>query len=81
MSIAILGTYSYIQDISLCTHILAKFIDASEVRFFVPSLNGSLNVWNWYVDDTFAIVKQNSIDAVLDTLNRFDRNITLTHKI
>ena len=55
MSIAILGTYSYIQDISLCTHILAKFIDASEVRFLVPSLNGSLNVWNWYVDDTLGL--------------------------
>ena len=61
--------------------VLANIFMVELERFLVPSLNGSLRVWKRYVDDTFAIVKRNSVDAILNTLNRFHRNITFTHEI
>ena len=50
-------------------------------RLLVPSLNGSIRVQKQNVDDTSAIVKQNSVDPILNTLSRFHRNITFTQEI
>jgi len=34
-------------------------------------------VWNWYVDDSFCIIKRNGIDSFHNTLNSNDQHISL----
>ena len=47
----------------------------------VPRLHLHVKKWSWYVDDTFAYVKNESIDYDLTTLNSFLPNINFTCEI
>ena len=46
----------------------------------IPRLHQHIVIWRHYVDDTFAYVKNESIDYVLTTLNSFHPNISLTNE-
>ena len=46
----------------------------------VPSLHKHVKKWRLYVDDTFAYVKNESIDYVLATLNSFRPNLSFTNE-
>ena len=45
-----------------------------------PGLHQHVKKWRRYVDDTFAYVKNPSIDYVLTTLNSFQPNIGFTYE-
>ena len=47
----------------------------------VSKLNSHLQFWKRYVDDTLTIVKEGSINHVLQQLNSFHLNIQLTFEI
>ena len=46
----------------------------------VPGLHENVKNWRRYVDDTFAYVKNESIDYVLTTLNLFPPNISFAYE-
>ena len=46
----------------------------------VPGLHEHVKKWRPYVDDTFAHVKNESIDYVLTTLNLFPPNISFAYE-
>ena len=46
----------------------------------VPRLHQHVKKWRHYVDDTFAYVRNESIDYVLTTLNSFHLNICFTYE-
>ena len=54
---------------------------AKVVNGFVPKLNSHLRFWKRYVDDTLTIVKEGSINHVLQQLNSFHPNIQFTFEI
>ena len=47
----------------------------------VPKLNSHLQFWKHYVDDTLTIVKEGSINHILQQLNSFHPNIQFTFEI
>ena len=50
-----------------------------ESMFYVPRLHEHVKKWRRYVDDTFAYVRNESIDYVLKTLNSFHPNVSFTY--
>ena len=46
----------------------------------VPRLHEHVKKWRRFVDDTFAYVRNESIDYVLTTLNLFHPNISFTYE-
>ena len=58
--------------------ILANVFMMELENTLVPRLHQHVKKWRRYVDDTFAYVKNESIDYVLTTLKSFHPNISLT---
>ena len=54
---------------------------AKVVNGFVPKLNSHLRFWKRYVDDTLTIVKEGSINHLLQQLNSFHPKIQFTFEI
>ena len=46
----------------------------------VSGLNNNLDMWTRYVDDTFAFVKINKQDEILEKINSFHKNIKFTYE-
>ena len=61
--------------------ILAGIIMVELENSIVPKLNSHLQFWKRYVDDTLTIVKEGSINHVLQQLNSFHPNIQFTFEI
>ena len=49
-------------------------------KTLVPRLHEHVKKWRRFVDDTFAYVRNESIDYVLTTLNLFHPNISFTYE-
>ena len=60
--------------------ILANVFMVELENTLVPRLHPHVKKWRLYVDDTFAYVKNESIDFVLTTLNSFHPNISFTYE-
>ena len=60
--------------------ILANVFMVELENTLVPRLHQHVKKWRRYVDDTFAYVKNESIDYVLTTLKSFHPNISLTYE-
>ena len=60
--------------------ILANVLMVELENALVPTLHQHVKKWRRYVDDTFAYVRNESIDYVLTTLNSFHPNISFTYK-
>ena len=60
--------------------ILANVYMVELENTLVPRLHQHVQKWRGYVDDTFAYVKNESIDYVLTTLNSFHPNISFTYE-
>ena len=56
------------------------FMSELEKRF-LPTLIDPITFWKRYVDDTFSLVKEESIPHILSVLNSFHRNIKFTHEV
>ena len=61
--------------------VLAGIIMIELENSIVPKLNSHLQFWKRYVDDTLTIVKEGSINRVLQQLNSFHPNIQFTFEI
>ena len=61
--------------------VLAGIIMVELENSIVPKLNSHLQFWKRYVDDTLTIVKEGSINHVLQQLNSFYPNIQFTSAI
>ena len=61
--------------------VLAGIIMVELENSIVPKLNSHLQFWKRYVDDTLTIVKEGSINHVLQQLNSFHPNIQFTFEI
>ena len=46
----------------------------------IPTLDNVIKFWTRYVDDTFAFIKPDSIQTVLQTLNSYDAKIQFTYE-
>ena len=66
---------------SLLGPVLAGIIMVELENSIVPKLNSHLRFWKRYVDDTLTIVKEGSINHVLQQLNSFYPNIQFTFEI
>ena len=60
--------------------ILANVLMVELGNTLVPKLHQYVKKWRHYVDDTFAYVRNESIDYVLTTLNLFHPNISFTYE-
>ena len=60
--------------------ILANVLMVELENTLIPRLHQHIKIWRRYVDDTFAYVKNESIDYVLTTLNSFHPNIGFTYE-
>ena len=47
----------------------------------VPILDNLLRKWKRYVDDTYCIVKTDSVNEILSKLNSFNMNIQIAYKV
>ena len=61
--------------------VLAGIIVVELGNSIVPKLNSHLKFWKRYVDDALTIVKEGSINHVLQQLNSFHPNIQFTFEI
>ena len=61
--------------------VLAGIIMVELENSIVPKLNSHLQFWKRYVDDTLTIVKEGSINHVLQKLNSFYPNIQFNSEI
>ena len=61
--------------------VLAGMVMVKQENPVVPKLNNHLRFWKCYVDDTLTIVKEGSINHVLQQLNSFHPNIQFTSEI
>ena len=66
---------------SLLGPVLAGIIMVELENSIVPKLNSHLRFWKRYVDDTLTIVKEGSINHVLQQLNSFHPNTQFTFEI
>ena len=60
--------------------ILANVFIVELENTLVPRLHEHVKKWKHFVDDTFAYVRNESIDYVLITFNSFHPNINLTYE-
>ena len=60
--------------------ILANVFMVELESTLVPRLHQHVKKWRLYVDDTFAYVRNESIDYVLTILNSFHPNISFTYE-
>ena len=58
--------------------VLARIIMVELENSIVPKLNSHWHFWKRYVDDTLTIVKEGSINHVLQQLNSFHPNMQFT---
>ena len=61
--------------------VLVRIVMDEIEKAIVPKLNSHLYFWKRYVDDTLAIVKEGSINHVLQQLNSFHPNVQFTFEI
>ena len=61
--------------------VIANVFMAELEQTIVPNLAQDIKFWRRYVDDTFAFVKQDRIQAVLDCLNSYHPSIQFTHEM
>ena len=60
--------------------ILADICMVDLEETLLPTLTEHIQDWSRYVDDTIGIVKNDSIDHIINTLNSFHPNIQFTHE-
>ena len=60
--------------------VLANVFMVKLENTLIPRLHQHIKIWRRCVDDTFAYVKNESIDYVLTTLNSFHTNISFTYE-
>ena len=65
---------------SLLEPILANVFMVELENTLVPRLHQHVREWRGYVDDTFAYVRNESIDYVLATLNSFHPTICFSYE-
>ena len=61
--------------------VLARIIIAELENSIVHKLNSNLHFWKRYVDDTLTILKEGSINRVIQQLNFFHPNMQFTFEI
>ena len=60
--------------------VIANIFMSELEQMLIPTLSQDVSLWTRYVDDTFAFVRQGSIQNVLDCLNKFHPSIQFTHE-
>ena len=60
--------------------ILANVFNVELENTLVPRLHEHVKKWKHFVDDTFAYVRNESIDYVLTTLNSFNPDLNVTYE-
>ena len=60
--------------------IIANIFMSELEQTLVPTLTDDVSLWTRYVDDTFAFVREGSVQKVLDCLNGFHPSIQFTHE-
>ena len=63
---------------SLLGPVIANIFMVELERSIIPQLEGTVALWYRYVDDTFTIIRKDCVEAVLESLNGFHRNIEFT---
>ena len=60
--------------------VIANIFMSELEQTLVPTLSEDVSFWTRYVDDTFAFVRQGSVERVLECLNGFHPSIQFTHE-
>ena len=58
--------------------VIANIFMVELERTIVPQLEGTIDLWYRYVDDTFTFIRKDCVEAVLESLNGFHPNIKFT---